>query len=88
MRSPERYGDAVMIWLALAAASAATSPAPARAPVAPLVQARATVTILSGARLHMGPHWIDGHGHDDIIWRDSVIRGPSGDQAAKLFEFQ
>lgn len=78
----------MLIWLAIAATSAATRPAPASAPVAPLVQARATVTILSGARLHFGAHWTDGHGHDDVIWRDSVIRGPAGDQPAKLFEFQ
>jgi len=78
----------VLIWLAIAATSAATHPAPASAPVAPLVQARATVTILSGARLHLGAHRTDGHGHDDVIWRDSIIRGPAGNQPAKLLEFQ
>lgn len=87
MHCRPRYGGVVITWVAIAAAAVANSPAPASRPVAPLVQARATVTILSGARLHLGPHWTNGHGHDDIIWRDSVIRGPAGDQPAKLFEF-
>ena len=77
-----------MLLIAAAVIASAQAPAAPRRPVAPIVQARATVTILSGARIHLGEHWADGHGHDDVIWRDSVIPGPAGSQAAKLLEFQ
>jgi hypothetical protein len=76
-----------MLLIAAAAIASAPPPAPQR-PVAPIVQARAMVTILSGARLHFGEHWTDGRGHDDALRRDSVIHGAAGDQPAKLFEFQ
>jgi len=49
-----------------------------------MVQATATVRILSGVRLHLG----DRHGRDGFVLRDSVFRSAGTNQPAKLIEFE
>jgi hypothetical protein len=77
-----------MFLLAAAAIATGQAPSAPHRPVAPTVQAQATVRILSGVRLHFGAHWTDGHGNNDLLWRSSVIRGLAGEQPARLYEFQ
>jgi hypothetical protein len=68
---------------ALALAASAPQPAP-RDSVRPLVQATATVRILSGVRVPL-----DGSPSADLPrLRDSVIRGETGSQAVRLIEFE
>ena len=49
-----------------------------------MVQARATVRIIAGARLHLG----DGKRRDGFVRRDAVIRTAGGTQPAELIEFE
>ena len=69
-----------------AAAAALTTPqaAPRRSPAAALVEARATVRILAGVRLHLGP---EGQ-KDGFVRRDAIIRSAAGAEAATLIEFE
>ena len=72
--------------LALVALAAAVSaPQPPSAPTRPMVQAIATVRILSGVRLNL-----NGHANDVEIPapRDAVIQANGADQPARLIEFQ
>ena len=79
-----RYEGGMMLMLAAAAAATAAPSAPPRSPAAAMVQARATVRIIAGARLHLG----DGKGRDGFVRQESVIRTAAGTQAAQLIEFE
>ena len=73
-----------MLILAAAVAAGSTAQMPPRSPAAARVEARATVRILSGARLHLG----DGYKRDGFVRRDSIIRTADGREPAKLIEFE
>ena len=83
MRRRARYVVA-MLFLTAAAIAASAQPQPMRGPVAPSVQARATIRILSGATVRFGEARADGDG----TRRDTTIRTDGSVQAAKLIEFQ
>ena len=70
--------------LLLAAAAIAASAEPARGPVAPRVQARATIRILSGATVRFGEV---RRGAEGTV-RTVTIRAEGVEQTAKLIEFQ
>ncbi len=72
-----------MLILAAAAAIAASSPTPSRT-AAPVVQATATVRILSGARLSLGATR-NGEGFSA---RAAVLRTAGATQQAMLIEFE
>jgi len=77
----------VLVMVLLLAAAIAAGPAPQarpRNPVAALVEARATVRILSGARVHFGGEF----GRDGPVVRDSVVRSAGETAPAKLIEFE
>jgi hypothetical protein len=78
-----RYGDTVMLILAAAIAVSAP-PAPPRNPVAAMIEARATVRILSGARVHLGR----AEEPDGWTRRDTVIRSAGAVERATLIEFE
>jgi hypothetical protein len=69
-----------MLLLAAAALAAAPSARPAR----PLVQARATVRILSGAQLDLK----HGRSDDGRIARPTLVRLDGSDRQAQLIEFE
>jgi hypothetical protein len=73
--------------LILAAAALASTSAPdlrSRRPVLPVVQATATVRIVSGATLHLGQHSdVDGQ-----RLRMTRVSTPQGLQPASLVEFE
>jgi len=72
----------------LFAAAIAAGPAPQarpRNPVTALVEARATVRIVAGARVQLGS---SGTGSDGRVARDSIIRSAGGAEAARLIEFE
>jgi hypothetical protein len=74
--------------LLLAAAALAASPPPSASPQQPtsaVVQARATVRIVSAARLHWEEHRRDG---DVPVPRKTTIQTLNGPQPAKLIEFE
>ena len=71
----------MMLLFAAAAAAAPASPPPRRSPVAAMVQARATVRIIAGARVSF-----DRRG--GLAMRDSVIRSTGVAEAARLVEFE
>ena len=73
-----------MLFLAAAAIAASTQQPPIRGPVAPTVQARATIRILSGATVRFGEARADGEGTQ----RDTTIRTDGSVKTAKLIEFQ
>ncbi|MFL6730099.1 MAG: hypothetical protein ACJ8E3_07440 [Sphingomicrobium sp.] len=79
-----RYGGVVIILLTAAAAVVSVPQAHSRSPVAARVEARATVRILSGVRLHWGKE----HGRDGFVVRDAVVRSAGASQPAKLIEFE
>jgi hypothetical protein len=68
----------------LAVAAVAASGQPPRAPVAPRVQARATIRILSGATIRFGEPREGAEGTERIV----TIRTEGSEQPAKLIEFQ
>jgi hypothetical protein len=71
--------------LLTAAAIAASAPQPAnRGPVAPRVQARATIRILSGATVRLGEDNAGSEGAE----RATTLRTEGSTQPAKLIEFQ
>jgi len=70
--------------LLLAAAAIAASAEPPRGPVAPRVQARATIRILSGATVRFGEAREGAEG----TARTVRIRAKGVEQTAKLIEFQ
>jgi hypothetical protein len=72
-----------MLFLAAAAVVASGQQPPARGPVAPTVQARATIRVLSGATVRFGQVQADGDGTQ----RNTIIRTEGSVQAAKLIEF-
>ncbi|HEX6742174.1 MAG TPA: hypothetical protein VF079_10335 [Sphingomicrobium sp.] len=73
------------MMLILAAAAAASAPqAPPRNPVAAMVEARATVRILSGAQLHLGRADVPAGGER----RETVIRSAGAVERATLIEFE
>ncbi|HEY6662457.1 MAG TPA: hypothetical protein VIZ66_05995 [Sphingomicrobium sp.] len=84
IRAGARYGAVVMIVLTAAAAVVSVPQAHPRSPVAARVEARATVRILSGVRLHWGKE----HGRDGFVLRDAVVRSGGFVQPAKLIEFE
>ena len=73
-----------MLLLATAALLASAGDA-APKPGAVVVQARATVRIVSGVRLRLGEQQASG---DLPPLRDATIRTDAGAQPAKLIEFQ
>jgi len=72
--------------LLFAAAALAVSPQPeaAHAYVGPTVQARATIRIISGARLSFG----DPESSQGPPPRETLLRTDGGSQPAKLIEFE
>jgi hypothetical protein len=74
-----------MLLLAAATTIAAFAPeSPGRRTVVPTVQARATVRILSGARLNFG-----GQGQAGAISREVLVRSRDGSsERARLIEFE
>jgi hypothetical protein len=69
----------------VAAAIAASSPQTATAATSPAIQARATVRIVSAARLH----WGEERSRRDIPPpRATTIRTLNGPEPAKLIEFE
>jgi hypothetical protein len=71
--------------LLLAAAAIAISSSDKAGPTPAIVQARATVRIVSGARLQWDqPH----HAKDVPPARMTVVQTANGPQSAKLIEFQ
>ena len=73
-----------MLIPVLAAAAVSVAPAPPRSPVAATVEARATVRIVSGVRLHFAAD----HGRDGLVRRDTIIRSAGAAQPATLIEFE
>jgi len=69
-----------MLLLAAAALAAAPPTRPAR----PLVQARATVRILSGARLHLG----NGRSEDGRAANRTLVKLDGSRWQAQLIEFE
>ncbi|MGZ2412419.1 hypothetical protein ACUXST_001848 [Sphingomonas sp. F9_3S_D5_B_2] len=72
----------LLIASVLASSSAPTSPP--RVAVAPLVQARATVRILAGARLQLG----HANGVEGQQLRFTQVSTPQGIRKARLVEFE
>jgi hypothetical protein len=72
-----------MLWFAVAAAFIG-SPPHGPAPRGPVVQARATVRIVSGARVRFG----EGASSDVPASHERWIRTTMGIQPAKLIEFE
>jgi len=73
-----------MVVLVAAAVASAAPQAPPGVPVGASAQARATIRIISGVRLHFG----DEHAPEGLLPRDTIIRSAGVDQPAKLIEFQ
>jgi hypothetical protein len=73
-----------MLFFAAAAIAASVQQPPMRGPIAPTVQARATIRILAGATVRFGQAQADGDG----VQRDTTIRTDGSVQTAKLIEFQ
>jgi hypothetical protein len=73
-----------MLLLAAAIAAGPTPQARPRNPVAAVVEARATVRIVSGARVHFGGEFAG----DVPVARDSIIRSAGQAAPAKLIEFE
>ena len=78
-----RYHRAMFLMTA-AALVAATAPTPSTQPVRPAVQARATVRIVSGARLRLG----EEPGANLPPVRDTFVRSDGTARPAKLIEFE
>jgi len=74
----------MMTFLAAAIAAAPAPPAPPRNPVAALVEARATVRIVAGARVHFQA----GPGPGERGARDTFIRSAGATEPARLVEFE
>jgi hypothetical protein len=73
-----------MLLLIAAAIAASGLDKASDQPMRPLVQATASVRILSGVRLHL-----DGQATKDApAPRDTVIQSATGKQSARLIEFQ
>jgi len=75
----------VFVILTAAALAAPLADAPSARPVGASVQARATIRIISGVKVHFGE---EERSRDGFIARDSTIRSAGVEQAAKLLEFQ
>jgi hypothetical protein len=73
-----------MLLLAAAIVSATPAQASEQRPVSASVQARATIRVISGARLRLGKVV----SNDPFLVRDAVIRSAGTPQPARLFEFQ
>jgi hypothetical protein len=74
----------MMFWLALAAATASVPPPANPRPAPVVVQARATVRIISGVRLKL-----DGKPNPDAPRpREAVIHTDRGPKHARLIEFE
>ena len=84
MPLPARYAIAMLLLLAAAAASASAPPPWAHRSAVPVVQARATVRILSGASLRLG-HRSDIEGQR---LRDTHVETREGIRPARLLEFE
>jgi hypothetical protein len=74
-----------MLLLAAAAIAISAPQNASPAPTSAIVQARATVRIVSGARLQWGQHQRNG---DIPAPRTTVIQTINGPQQAKLIEFE
>ena len=74
----------MMFLLAAAMAAGPAPPARPSNPVAALVEARATVRIVAGARVQFG----SGTGRDGRVARDSIIRSAGRAEPARLIEFE
>ena len=85
MLLPARYATAMLLLLAAAAAASANAPPPwAHRSAVPMVQASATVRILSGASLRLG-HRSDIDGQR---LRDTRVETRDGIRPARLLEFE
>ncbi len=73
-----------MLLLAAAAIAASAQQTPAIGPIAPRVQARATVRILAGATVKFG----EARNQSEAVERTTIIRTEGSAQSAKLMEFQ
>ena len=73
-----------MLWLAAAAMTAATPQTPASSPVRAVVQAQATVRIISGTRIRL-----DGQPSGDAPPpSDGIVHTEGAPRHARLIEFQ
>ena len=73
-----------MFLLAAAAIAASAQQLPAIGPVAPRVQARATIRVLSGATIRFG----EARDQNEAVERTTIIHTEGSAQPAKLMEFQ
>jgi len=73
-----------MLLLVAAAIAASAQQSPANGPVAPRVQARATIRILAGATVRFGETRDQG----DAIERTTIVHVEGSREPAKLMEFQ
>jgi hypothetical protein len=80
----------MLFWFAAAAASALPAPAHApQGPGRPTIQARATVRIISGARVRLGPEQDQGRQDGDVPpQRATVIVADGSTRPARLIEFE
>jgi hypothetical protein len=87
-----RYGAEMLVWFIAAAAAASAIPAsahPGGRPPRAVLQARATVRIVSGACVKLGPHQKgDPQSSDVPLQRDAVIVADGSQRPAKLIEFE
>jgi hypothetical protein len=73
-----------MLLLAALAIAVSTPPTPALSSSGPVVQARATVRIVSGVRIHL-----DGQSNGEVpAMRDALVRTDGTTQPARLIEFE
>jgi hypothetical protein len=88
-----RYGADMLLWF-IAAAAAAASALPASAqssagPTGAVLQARATVRIVSGARVKLGPQQTSNLQSSDVPpQRDTIVVADGSRRPAKLIEFE
>lgn len=73
-----------MLLLAATAIVASAFQSPASGPVAPRVQARATIRILAGATVKFG----EARDQSEAVERTTIIRTEGSARPAKLMEFQ
>ena len=73
-----------MLFILAAAFAGSTPQLPPRSPARASVEARATVRIVAGARLHLA----DGRGRDGFTRRDAIVHTDGRSELAKLVEFE
>jgi hypothetical protein len=87
-----RYGADMLLWFIAAAAAASALPASAQSSAGPtgaVLQARATVRIVSGARVKLGPQQTTDRQSSDVPpQRDTIVVADGSRRPAKLIEFE